>query len=130
MPQNSWGTLWDSLIAAEHRPDRFLCGADTTVMLGDLARGSSLGGRLEELRDRSVLIVTKDQLTTALALIELDGIARRLVLCLPDLPLEHLPAVIEAADVDALLVSDGSALGAVASGIECVVSVHPKDHAG
>lgn len=125
MPQNSWGTLWDSLSAAEHRPDRFLWGADASVMLGDLARSSSLGGRLEELRGRSVLVVTKDQLTTALALIELDGIARRLVLCLPDLPLEHLPAVIEAADVDAL-VSDGSALGAVASGIGCVVVCTPR----
>ena len=125
MPQNSGGTLWDSLTAAEHRPDRFLCGADATVMLGDLARGSSLCGRLEELRDCSVLIVTKDQLTTALALIELDGIARRLVLCLPDLPMEHLPAVIEAADIDALVYDDGSALGAVASGIRCVVACTP-----
>ncbi len=40
---------------------------------------------------------TRDQLTAALALIELDGIARRLVLCPSDLPLEHLPFVIDAA---------------------------------
>ena len=125
MLQNSWGSLWDSLNATGHRPDRFLWGADASVTLADLARGSSLGGRLEELRGRSVLVVTKDQLTTALALIELDGIARRLVLCPPDLPFEHLPSVIATAEVDAL-VSDGSALGAIVSGVGCVVTCTPR----
>jgi hypothetical protein len=42
-----------------------------------------------------------------LALIELDGIAARLVLCLPDLDPQHLPAVIAEAGVDAI-VSDGT----------------------
>jgi len=125
MPQSNRGSLWDSLSATGHRPNRFLWGADAGVTLGDLARGSSLGGRLEELRDRSVLVMTKDQLTAALAFIELDGIARRLVLCPPDLPFEHLPSVIETAEVDAL-VSDGSALGAVVSGVGCVVTCTPR----
>jgi acyl-coenzyme A synthetase/AMP-(fatty) acid ligase len=125
MPQSNWGSLWDSLCAAGQLSDRSLWGADASVTLGDLARGSSLGGRLEELRGRSVLVVTRDQLTTALALIELDGTARRLVLCLPDLPFEHLPAVIETAEVNAL-VSDGSALGAVVSGVGCVVACTPR----
>lgn len=125
MPQNSWGSLWDSLSATGQRSDRSLWSADGSVSLGDLALGSSLGGRLEELRGRSVLVVTKDQLTTALALIELDGIARRLVLCLPDLPVEHLPAIIETAEVDTL-VSDGSAPGAVVSGVGCVVTCTPR----
>ena len=60
--------------------------------------------------DRSVLVATTDQLTAALALIELDGVARRLVLCPPDSPLEHLPFIMEAAAVDAI-VSDRSTLG-------------------
>ena len=38
-----------------------------------------------------MLVATRDQLTAALALIELDGIARRLVLCPPDFSFEHLP---------------------------------------
>jgi acyl-coenzyme A synthetase/AMP-(fatty) acid ligase len=41
---------------------------------------------------------------------ELDGIARRIVLCTPDLPLEHLPYIIESANVDAI-VSDRTILG-------------------
>ena len=125
MPQNSWGALWDSLSATGQRPDRFLWGADASVTLGDLARGSSLGGRLEELRGRSVLVVTKDQLTTALALIELDGIARRLVLCPPDLRFEHLPYIIATAAVDAL-VSDRAVHEIANAGVECVVMCSPR----
>ena len=125
MPQNSWGALWDSLNATEHRPDRFLWGADASVTLRDLALGSSLGGRLEELRDRSVLVVTNDQLTTALALIELDGIARRLVLCPPDLRFEHLPYIIATAAVDAL-VSDRAVHEIANAGVECVVMCSPR----
>jgi acyl-CoA synthetase (AMP-forming)/AMP-acid ligase II len=48
------------------------------------------------------------QLTTALALIELDGVARRLILCPPDLSAQHRCHAIAAAGVDAI-VSDGDA---------------------
>src|SRR5580704_4595117 len=82
--------------------DRHLHGRDTSVALGDLARGTSLGGRLPDLADRSVLIATGDQLTAALALIELDGVARRMILCPPDIAAEHLPRVIADAGVDAV----------------------------
>jgi len=40
-----------------------------------------------------VLVSTSDQLAAALALIELDGIARRLVLCPSDFDRAHLPYV-------------------------------------
>ena len=85
--------------------DRHLQGRETSVALHDLARGTSLGGRLPDLAGRSVLIATGDQLTAALALIELDGVARRMVLCPPDLAAEHLPRVIADADVDAVVTS-------------------------
>jgi acyl-coenzyme A synthetase/AMP-(fatty) acid ligase len=82
---------------------RFLWGAKTSVALSDLPHRTSLGGRLLELSGRSVLVATQDQLAAALALIELDGVARRLVICPPDLPPEHLPSVISKADVDAIV---------------------------
>src|SRR5207247_10045268 len=93
MPHTDGGSLWSTLSAAGHRSDRALWGADASVTLSDLVRGSSLGGRLEELRGCSVLVTTRDQLSAALALIELDAVARRLVLCPPDLPAEHPPCV-------------------------------------
>jgi acyl-CoA synthetase (AMP-forming)/AMP-acid ligase II len=69
----------------------------------DLLDGSVLGGRVGELVDRSVLLATKDQFTTALALIELDGLARRLVLYPGDMGPAHVPEVIARAEVDAVV---------------------------
>jgi len=93
--------------------------------LGELVGSTSLGGRLEELRGCSVLVTTRDQLSAALALIELDAVARRLVLCPPDLPAEHLPFVAATAAVDAL-VSDQTAPRGGAPGIGTVVTCTPK----
>jgi acyl-coenzyme A synthetase/AMP-(fatty) acid ligase len=96
-------SLRDRLIEADR--GRRLHGLAMSVALADLAHGTSLGGRLPELAGRSVLVATGDQLTAALALIELDGVARRLVLCPPDLSAEHLPVVIAEAEVDAVVTS-------------------------
>src|SRR3954463_9149674 len=103
MPPGDAGSLRDCLGETADRPARHLHSIDASVALSDLACGTSLGGRLPELRDRSVLIATGDQLTTALALIELDGVARRLILCPPDVAAEHLPSVVADAEVDALV---------------------------
>ena len=109
MPQNDWTSLRHVLSAAGDLSDRFLFGAEGPIALSDLAAGSALYGRSNELDGRSVLIMTAYQTTTASALIELDGIARRIVLCPPDVPPEHLPYVIESANVDAI-VSDQNTL--------------------
>jgi acyl-coenzyme A synthetase/AMP-(fatty) acid ligase len=58
---------------------------------------------LEALRGRSVLLSTRDQLPAALALIELDGVARRIVLCPPDVSKAHLLAVMATAEIDAVV---------------------------
>src|SRR3981189_2116590 len=100
MPQTNQGSLWSRSSAVGRLSERSLWGADGSVALGDLVRGSGLGGRLEELAGRCVLVATTDQLTAALALIELDGVARRLVLIPPDLPGEHVPFVMAAAGGD------------------------------
>src|SRR5207249_10303371 len=125
MPHAEGGSLWSSLSAAGHLSERALWGADASVTLGGRVRGSSLSGRLELLRGRSVLVATRDQLTAALALIELDAIARRLVLCPPDLPAEHLPFVAATAAVDAL-VSDRTAPHAGPLGVGTVVTCTPR----
>jgi acyl-coenzyme A synthetase/AMP-(fatty) acid ligase len=118
MPRNDAASLWDALNGAPHLSERFIWGADSHVALEELLTGSTLAGRREELRGRSVVVVTRDQLSAAIALIEIDGIARRLVVCPPDLDLAHIPFVLERAEVDAA-VSDQSAaaLGIAAGGI-------------
>src|SRR5271156_4500176 len=110
MQQTERTSLWNALSAAGDLSGRFVFGAESSIALSDLLKGSALYGRGEELCGRSVLVTTTNQFTTAWALIELDGIARRIVLCPPDLPLEHLPYVIESANVDAII-SDRTILG-------------------
>jgi hypothetical protein len=79
---------------------QFFWGRTTSVRFTDLVGraglncGTSLGGRRTELAGRSVLVATGSQLTAALALIERDGIARRLVVLPPDVGADDLDAVL------------------------------------
>jgi acyl-coenzyme A synthetase/AMP-(fatty) acid ligase len=83
--------------------DRKLSDPRWIVALSDAATGSILSGRAAELADRSVLVAMADQLTTALAMFELDGVARRMLLCPPDLRTEHLASVVADAEIDAVV---------------------------
>jgi acyl-CoA synthetase (AMP-forming)/AMP-acid ligase II len=116
MLQASPGSLWERSLAAPS-PGGPLRGSVAAISPRSLARHSSLGGRLEELRGRSVLIRTRDQLVAGLALIEIDGLARRLVLCPPGVPPVHLPAIMTSAEVDAIIcdgpTEEAEPLGAV-----------------
>src|SRR4051812_16103214 len=87
-----------------------LHGLSRSQPLAELAMGSSLGGRLEDLRGRSVVLAVGDQLAAALSLVELDGWARRLVLCPPDVADEHLAYVATLAEADAVVI-DGAREG-------------------
>ncbi len=111
-------SLWEVIGAGSGQSARHLWDADTSIVLSDLLEGTILGGRAEALRGRSVLIATRSQLTAALALVELDGVARRLVLCPPDLAAGHVPAVMARAAVDAIL-SDLDTSDFASCGVEC-----------
>ncbi len=87
-------SLWQSLPEGRRG---WLQGARGTVMLEALAAASSLDVPIETLRGRSVLLIVRDPLVAALAMIELDGFARRMVLCPPDLAAQYLPGVIACA---------------------------------
>lgn len=73
----------------------------------ELANKSSLGARLHDLEGRGVLIATDSQLAAALALIELDGFARRLVILPPSIEADHLNALIARAEIDAVVTDRG-----------------------
>lgn len=108
--------------------DRYLWAREATVMLGALAKGSALGGDRAALLDRSVLVATRNQLTAALTLIELDGMARRLTLLPPDVPSAQLPAVIADAEIDAVIVdadSDHDAVSRLPLRMTCRPTVLP-----
>src|SRR5262245_5397217 len=107
MPGNDQPALWDAIRgdgdASRELPQRWIDDAGTRVALADLANHSSLGLPQQDLTGKSVLIATGDQLTAALALIELDGLARRMVLYPLGVPPEYLPEIAATAEVDAIV---------------------------
>jgi acyl-coenzyme A synthetase/AMP-(fatty) acid ligase len=99
---------------------RTLSDPRQVVSLTDIAGETCLQGRLGELSGRSVLLAVAGQLLAALAMLEIDGVARRMLLCPPDLNADHIQALVEDAEIDAV-VTDQPARWA-ASGIELVVA--------
>ncbi|HKW47098.1 MAG TPA: long-chain fatty acid--CoA ligase [Gemmatimonadaceae bacterium] len=129
MPPRST-SLWESIAHTGLRGERSLWACDTTVALSDFASGSALGVRIDEIRGRSVLVSTSDQLAAALALIEVDGIARRVVLCPPDLDPAHLPYVVATAEVEIILTDRPVDPASGVSGpsvVGCERAVHATD---
>jgi acyl-coenzyme A synthetase/AMP-(fatty) acid ligase len=75
-----------------------------SVRTADLNGGTSFTGPTTDLAGRSVLIATASQLTTALALIELDGRARRLTVLPPNVDANQLKAVFANAEIDSIVI--------------------------
>jgi acyl-coenzyme A synthetase/AMP-(fatty) acid ligase len=131
MLQSSSVSLWEAVSTAVDACEPFVSSPDTRLAVRDLLAGSVLGGRCQELSGSSVLVATTDQLIATGALIELDGFARRMVLCPPDLPAQYLPSIIKSAGADAIVsdrIIDGPGLAAVRSFIHCDGKVFPKGH--
>jgi acyl-coenzyme A synthetase/AMP-(fatty) acid ligase len=103
MLQPNPATLWSSIVAAGNLASRVLVGLDTRATWEELVHGSILEGPAADLHGKSVLLATSDQFRAAAALIELDGIARRVVLYPPDLSREHLSYVAKTAEADVLV---------------------------
>ena len=91
-----------------HSSRSVIWDVDSQIALSDLAFGTSFERDPAELHGKSLLILTGDQLTTALALVELNGVARRLVLCPPDVQPAQVAVLIADAKAEAIVVSAGS----------------------
>jgi acyl-coenzyme A synthetase/AMP-(fatty) acid ligase len=96
-------SLWELTVAAASLDRRFFADETVRLPLDALTGGTTLGGRREELRGACVVLRMGTQLATALALLELDGVARRIVLCTPDLSDAHLRHAIGTAEATALV---------------------------
>ena len=107
MPPSETRSLWDLTAAGGLPAGRVLSDGLGQATLASLATGTNLDGNTEALRGRTVLLSCDRQLPAALALLALDGVAGRILLCPPDLAPGHIPAVIAEAGVEAI-VSDGT----------------------
>src|SRR6202521_1395563 len=99
---------------------RTISDARQVVSLTDILGTTCLVGRSGELSGRSVLLAVVDQLISAIAMTEIDGVARRMLLCPPDLNADHVKTLIEDAEIDAV-VTDQPARWA-AAGVDLVVA--------
>ena len=82
---------------------RTISDARYTVSLTDSLQQACLVGRADELAGRSVLLAVADQLLSAIAMTEVDGLARRMLLCPPDFDLDHVRTLIEDGEIEAIV---------------------------
>ena len=118
-------TLWDSVAGTAALRGGALLGPARAVALASLAQASCLGDRLDALRGRTVIVAIRDQLTAAIALLELDGVAKRMVVCTPDLPPEHLPHVVRSAQADTWLGDSSSGAPPAGVGLDFALEADP-----
>jgi acyl-coenzyme A synthetase/AMP-(fatty) acid ligase len=92
-------------------------GPDDGYDLADLLSGQVLPGKTQAYAGRSILLVTHRQSAAAAALVALDGLAKRIVLCPPDFKLEHLEVVAAMGGID-MVIADHEL------GVETALPVH------
>jgi acyl-CoA synthetase (AMP-forming)/AMP-acid ligase II len=98
---------------------RTLSDARHSASLTDIADHTCLKGRLAELSGKSVLLAVSSQFLAALVMLEIDGIARRMLLCPPDLNPDHVQAIVEDAEIDTVVTDQPDRF--TASGVASVV---------
>ena len=105
-----------------------IAGSQASLLArGRSVRLSAMGRALDaDLSGANVLLRTSDQLFAALGLIELDGIAARIVIAPPDVKPEHLPSVIERGAIT-VVVGDDPTLAVEGTRFERLHSPKPGD---
>lgn len=108
-------SLWEGM-ARTGLADRFLHAPSQSLPLTALAGASAIAGGADRLRGRAVLVATSEQLTAALAFIDLDGAAARMIVCPPGFPDAHLPEICKKAGIDAIVTDrDASCFDAISA---------------
>lgn len=105
MPPHREFTLGERLHAcsASAEKTRFLADAGRCFPLITLNAIARLRDGLGEFSARNVLIRTKGQMEAVIAVLALDGTARRILLCPPDVSDEHIPQLMRDGEADCIL---------------------------
>ena len=99
-----------SLIKLTGVRGRVIATRNHILPLDEFERASCLGSLRARLRERSVVLVVRDMAKAAAALIDLDGWARRIVVCPPGWEVPQVESAARDAEADALVFDgDGSA---------------------
>ena len=113
-------SLWELTAPGGSRAGRFLADAQQSVSIRQLGLRRSIDADPERFRGRSVMIAADRQLTSALAALELDGIARRIVLCTPDLPAAHRASAILDTGIEIVVTDRLEACAGIAPPLEII----------
>lgn len=119
-------SLW-SLTVARSAEGRRLSDDRSAIRIADLKDGSCFNIDVKSMRGCSVLILTATQLTAALAAIELDGIAERILLCTPEI-LPHVASILTTANVDTIVSDDSAAFDGIVATVKCRSELFPLDN--
>ena len=113
------GSLWELAGAQGDLDQRFIADGCARVTLATL--GQQTGHEAAALfSGKSVLMSCSEQLTVALGLIALDGVARRIVLLPPDLDPKHLAYVAKTTDADVAISEKTQEDGYLIDGVRVV----------
>ena len=93
---------------------RVVATPDHVLPLDSFERASSLSAHLARLEGRSVILSVGDMAKAAAALIDLDGLARRIVLCPPGWEQSRVESAGRDAEADALVYDDVAAVPPIA----------------
>jgi acyl-coenzyme A synthetase/AMP-(fatty) acid ligase len=107
MPLSSDAATLAGLLRQNGSAGRVVATRDAVVPLDGFAHTSSLGESLQRLRNRSVVLAVGDMAKAAAALIELDGWARRILLCPPGWDAKQLESAARDAEAEAVVYDAG-----------------------
>lgn len=121
-------TLREAIAAARPSASAVLSDGASRVPLRRCLDCMHLDAGLASFAGQSVLIAVDTQLEATLALIDLDGLARRLVLLPPDVKEAQLPAIIRDAQVDVIVCSAPERFAAFHLPVHAVDIENPVSH--
>ena len=100
---------------------RTISDAHHELPLSANSQMACVAGGAQQLLGRSVLLAVSGQLLSALAMIEVDGVARRMLLFPPDVNPDYVAMLIKEAEIDAIVTDQPERWGE--AGVD-VVPVH------
>lgn len=99
-------SVWREITRSAPLAGRYLVDRQGLVQFDGIDGRTILHDHLRTFREKSVLLYMAGQMTASLAMIELDGLARRLILCPPDMTMTKLVEAVAETAPDLLLTDD------------------------
>jgi acyl-coenzyme A synthetase/AMP-(fatty) acid ligase len=92
------------------------------VSLTQSFQTTCIAAGVPQLAGRSVLLATSGQLPSALAMIEIDGVAKRMLLYPPDIKADQVANIIDEAEIDVIVTDQPQRW--VEAGVDTVLALH------